>query len=175
MAISFQIAGQAGHSVGAQHGIEQIIPEPGAQAHMPAAPIFGNAAGDIGIIEVFGENEAENVAQTNGHIGITGEVKVELQGIEQNGCPVAQHGVAAGGKQILAGQTAGVGENAPHIRRMVVERINCLGFKIDRELNDITRLGKEGKISTKDSKYDIYVVPTKEELMMARDCVSLIK
>ena len=71
--------------------------------------------------------------------------------------------------------TAGVGENAPHIRRMVVERINCLGFKIDRELNDITRLGKEGKISTKDSKYDIYVVPTNEELMMARDCVSLIK
>ena len=65
--------------------------------------------------------------------------------------------------------TAGVGENAPHIRRMVVERINCLGFKIDRELNDITRLGKEGKISTKDSKYDIYVVPTNEELMMARD------
>lgn len=71
--------------------------------------------------------------------------------------------------------TAGVGENAPHIRRMVVERINCLGFKIDRELNDITRLGKEGKISAKDSKYDIYVVPTNEELMMARDCVSLIK
>lgn len=71
--------------------------------------------------------------------------------------------------------TAGVGENAPHIRRMVVERINCLGFKIDKELNDITRLGKEGKISTDDSKYEIYVVPTNEELMMARDCVSLIK
>ena len=44
--------------------------------------------------------------------------------------------------------TAGLGENASHIRRMVIDRLNCLGFECDREVNDNTRFGKEGIIST---------------------------
>ena len=71
--------------------------------------------------------------------------------------------------------TAGLGENANHIRRMVVDRIACLGFECDRELNDETRLGKEGIISTKNSKIPVYVIGTNEELMMARDAVELMK
>ena len=71
--------------------------------------------------------------------------------------------------------TAGLGENASHIRRMVVDRLNCLGFECDRELNDVTRLGKEGKISTENSKIPVYVVATNEELMMARDALNLMK
>ena len=71
--------------------------------------------------------------------------------------------------------TAGLGENAHHIRRMVVDRLNCLGFECDRELNDETRFGKEGIISTKNSKIPVYVIATNEELMMARDALNLIK
>ena len=71
--------------------------------------------------------------------------------------------------------TAGLGENASHIRRMVVDRLACLGFECDREKNDETRLGKEGIISTKNSKIPVYVIGTNEELMMARDAVELMK
>ena len=71
--------------------------------------------------------------------------------------------------------TAGLGENAHHIRRMVIDRLNCLGFECDREVNDETRFGKEGIISSKNSKIPVYVIATNEELMMARDAVDLIK
>ena len=71
--------------------------------------------------------------------------------------------------------TAGLGENASHIRRMVIDRLNCLGFECDREVNDNTRFGKEGIISTSNSKIPVYVIGTNEELMMARDALDLIK
>ena len=67
--------------------------------------------------------------------------------------------------------TAGLGENASHIRRMVIDRLNCLGFECDREVNDNTRFGKEGIISTSNSKIPVYVIGTNEELMMARDAL----
>ena len=70
--------------------------------------------------------------------------------------------------------TAGVGENAPHIRRMVMDRLSCLGIKCDREANDNIR-GKEAIINTKDSSVKCYVIPTDEELMIARDTFDLVK
>lgn len=70
--------------------------------------------------------------------------------------------------------TAGVGENAPHIRRMVMDRLSCFGIKCDREANDNIR-GKEAIISTKDSSVKCYVIPTDEELMIARDTFDLVK
>ena len=69
--------------------------------------------------------------------------------------------------------TAGVGENAPHVRRMVIDRLECLGFKIDREKNDAIRFGKEGLVSAPDSKIPVYVIPTDEEVMIARDTYRL--
>ena len=70
--------------------------------------------------------------------------------------------------------TAGVGENAPHIRRMVVDRLNCLGLKIDKDKNEEMRFGKEGIISSDDSICPIYVIPTDEEVVIARDTYNLI-
>ena len=68
--------------------------------------------------------------------------------------------------------TAGLGENAAHIRRMVLERLECLGIKVDRDLNDQTRFGKQGIISTDESKIPCYVIATDEEVMIARDTYS---
>lgn len=70
--------------------------------------------------------------------------------------------------------TAGVGENAPHIRRMVLDRLSCLGIKVDREANDEIRFGKEGLITKEDSKVPCYVIPTDEEVIIARDTANLI-
>ncbi|MDG2764848.1 acetate kinase, partial [Vibrio parahaemolyticus] len=67
--------------------------------------------------------------------------------------------------------TAGVGENSPLIRELVCENLGILGVKIDKNVNDFK--GKERMISTDDSKVKVLVVPTNEELMIARETVEL--
>lgn len=71
--------------------------------------------------------------------------------------------------------TAGVGENAPHVRRMVMDRLSCLGIKVDREANEEIRFGKEGIISAPDSSVPCFVIPTDEEVMIARDTYGFIE
>lgn len=70
--------------------------------------------------------------------------------------------------------TAGVGENAPHIRRMIIDRLSSLGIKVDRKANDEIRFGKEGLITKEDSSVPCYVIPTDEEVIIARDTANLI-
>lgn len=84
---------------------------------------------------------------------------------------IAQYYVELGGIDAIC-FTAGVGENAPHIRRMVLDRLSCLGIKCDREENDKHR-GEEALISTSDSTVKCYVIPTDEEVMIARDTFNL--
>lgn len=68
--------------------------------------------------------------------------------------------------------TAGIGENDPDLRAYVCENLGYLGVKIDNEKNHIR--GQEIKISTDDSKVDVFVIPTNEELAIARDTLALI-
>ncbi len=67
--------------------------------------------------------------------------------------------------------TAGIGENSPIIRKLVLERLSYLGIKIDEEANN--RRGNAEEISTKDSKVKAFVIPTNEELMIAEDTAAL--
>ncbi len=70
--------------------------------------------------------------------------------------------------------TAGVGENDKVTRQLVVEEyLGYLGAKIDPERNDVR--GKERLISTDDSKVKIFLIPTNEELAIARDTKRLIE
>ncbi len=68
--------------------------------------------------------------------------------------------------------TAGVGENSKNMRKMIIERIQSLGVKIDDDKNDFR--GEFRLISTDDSKIPVYVIPTNEELMIALDTMELI-
>ena len=69
--------------------------------------------------------------------------------------------------------TGGIGENAFEVREGVCTNMDVLGIKIDTELNQTVR-GKLCKISTEDSKVEVWVVPTNEELLIARDTLELI-
>ena len=69
--------------------------------------------------------------------------------------------------------TAGVGENDGLIRAAVCEYLGYLGVKIDAEANK--KRGFENKISTEDSKVQVWVIPTNEELMIAQDTAELVK
>lgn len=65
--------------------------------------------------------------------------------------------------------TAGMGENLKHLRLNIARRLGVLGVKIDEKLNDT--FSDERIISTPDSKIKLYIIPTNEEVMIARDTV----
>ena len=69
--------------------------------------------------------------------------------------------------------TAGVGENAIETRENIMKNMDFLGMKLDKEANKVR--GKETVISTEDSKVKILLVPTNEELVIARDTLELVK
>ncbi len=69
--------------------------------------------------------------------------------------------------------TGGIGENSWEVRDGVCTGMDYLGIKIDHELNKTVR-GTLTKISTPDSKVEVWVVPTNEELLIARDTLALI-
>ena len=69
--------------------------------------------------------------------------------------------------------TAGVGENGIDMRADIMANMDFLGMKLDEEANKVR--GKERVISTEDSKVKILLIPTNEELMIARDTLELIK
>ncbi len=72
--------------------------------------------------------------------------------------------------------TAGIGENNPHLRELVCENMDYFGIKIDKELNaKVLRQDNIVKLSTEDSKVLVYVIPTNEELMIARDTEALVR
>jgi len=69
--------------------------------------------------------------------------------------------------------TAGLGENSPETREAVCEGLEFLGIKIDNVKNKVR--GKQTVVTTDDSKVKVILIPTNEELMIARDTVALVK
>lgn len=84
---------------------------------------------------------------------------------------IAQYYVELGGCDIIC-FTAGLGENASEARLAIMEKLLCLGVKIDLEKNQVR--GEEIQVSSNDSSILCYVIPTNEELMIAEDTLSLI-
>ncbi len=83
---------------------------------------------------------------------------------------IAKYYVELGGCDAIV-FTAGIGENSIHTRREVLDGLSVLGIKIDEEANDCR--GVERLITTEDSTIPCYVIPTNEELMIARDTYML--
>lgn len=69
--------------------------------------------------------------------------------------------------------TAGVGENQSKIRELICDNFDFIGLEFDKEKNKIR--GQEQVISTEASKIKVLVIPTDEELMIARDAMELVK
>ena len=69
--------------------------------------------------------------------------------------------------------TAGVGENDKNVRKAVIERLGFLGIELDEEAN--SKRGEDNMISTADSKVTVCVIPTNEELAIARETLALVK
>jgi acetate kinase len=86
---------------------------------------------------------------------------------------IGAYAAAMGGLDAIV-FTAGIGENAPIVRRASCENLDFLGIQIDRQKND-QMIAKEGVISADSSKVKIWVIPTNEELVIAQDTERVVK
>ena len=85
---------------------------------------------------------------------------------------IAAYAGAMGGIDVIV-FTAGIGENSSITRKEILKGLEFFGFAVNEENNEIR--GKIQEISTEDSRVKVYVVPTNEELMIARDTAKLVK
>lgn len=86
---------------------------------------------------------------------------------------ISMYNTLLGGAEYIV-FTAGVGENSPIVRDLVCDKLKAIGVEIDKDLNE-EMFGKFGEISTSNSKIKVFVVPTDEEVMIARDTFDLVK
>lgn len=70
--------------------------------------------------------------------------------------------------------SGGIGENAPTVRARICEGLQWIGVGLDPELNSNILPGVEGRVETKQSRAQIWVIPTDEELLIARDTARVI-
>ena len=84
---------------------------------------------------------------------------------------IAKYYVLLGGCDAIV-FTAGVGENYISTRKEILNKLAVLGIKVDEEANNVR--GEERKITTDDSAVPAYIIPTNEELMIAKDTYSLV-
>jgi acetate kinase len=83
---------------------------------------------------------------------------------------IAEYYVELGGADAIV-FTAGVGENSITTRKQIIDKLACLGIKLDEERNNVR--SEVALISTDDSSVKVYVIPTDEEVMIARDTYKL--
>jgi len=83
---------------------------------------------------------------------------------------IGSYAAAMGGVDIIC-FTAGIGENNAYLRERVIDGLEFMGAKIDPEKN---RTRSEAVISADDSKVTVCVIPTNEEIMIARDTLDLV-
>jgi acetate kinase len=71
--------------------------------------------------------------------------------------------------------TGGIGENAPEVRALICEGMDWMGLALDEALNQSHTGGREGLVSREGSRLAAYVIPTDEELLIARDTVRSVR
>ena len=86
---------------------------------------------------------------------------------------IGSYYVALGGMDALV-FTAGIGENQTTHRSKICRYLECLGVELDEEVNASVH-GKEAEISTPESRVRVYVIPTDEEMVIARDTKEIVE
>ncbi len=162
--------------------------------------IMGTRCGDIDptITEYIMQKEEKTLKQTfdilnkkSGLLGISG-ISNDMRDIEKNMEEEHQRSILAhdmfcyrikkyvgaylsimnGADAIIF--TGGIGENDCITRQKICNDMDYIGLKLDENLNEKTIIGAEGNIATADSKIAVYVIPTNEELMIARDTYCIV-
>lgn len=105
------------------------------------------------------ENDERSVLALDGQAYITAQY-------------IAKYLVSLGGLDVLV-FTGGVGENGQETRERICDYLQFIGVELDKIENDVK--GVEKRISTKNSKVEVFIVPTNEELMIAQDTYEIVR
>jgi acetate kinase len=132
--------------------------------------ILNKKSGVLGISELTSDNRDIIEAANNGHEGAELARAMQTYQITK---VVGSYVAAMNGVDAIV-FTGGIGENTASIRANVCKNLEFMGLKLDEQLNASTILGAEGNIATADSKVKVYVIPTEEELVIARDTAALV-
>jgi acetate kinase len=163
--------------------------------------VMGTRSGDldpaiVGVIaqkEGMSSSEAETLLNTqSGLLGISGltndmrELQAELRDHDDRRVRLAIEIFCYRARKYIGGYlaamggadavvfTGGIGENSPDVRARICGEMEWAGLHLDAPKN-LETVGREGMISTEDSKLYAYAIPTDEELLIARDTVRVIK
>jgi acetate kinase len=124
--------------------------------------VLNNKSGLLGVSTLSSDmRDLEEVADTNEHAKLA--LDMFLNRVIR--C-LGQYTFEMGGVDAIV-FTAGIGENAANVREDIIDRLDFLGIKLDKEANNVR--GVERVISTDDSTAKVLLVPTNEELEIARD------
>jgi acetate kinase len=162
--------------------------------------VMGTRSGDVdpSLIEYIGEkkglcprNVLNMLNKESGMLGLT-EKTSDMRDIEDDAVAgderadlaldifahrarayVGRYFVEIGGAQAIV-FTGGVGENSPILRDKICRGLDSIGLKLDQEANEKTWRGVSGPIHTPESTLAAYVIPTNEELLIARDTVAVV-
>ena len=85
---------------------------------------------------------------------------------------IGAYNTVVGGADAIV-MTGGIGENSKEVRERIVNRLGALGIKLDRKANEVR--GKVAVISAKGSKIPVVIIPTNEELAIAKDTVKVLE
>ena len=130
--------------------------------------ILNKQSGFLGISSVSSDMRDVEEAAAKGDRNAQISIDMLYQGIKKY---IAAYAAVMGGVDAVI-FTAGIGENGWELREGVLENMEFLGIKFDKEKNKVR--GKEIEISTPDSKVKVLVVPTNEEIVIARDTLALV-
>ena len=136
--------------------------------------ILNKNSGLLGLSGKYSDNRDIEEAVANGDEDCIRAYDIYIQKVVNY---ISQYYVKLNGNVDAIVFTAGAGENGREFRKLVINKLNCLGIKIGENNNKIAGYldMKEGIISSEDSTIPVYVIPTNEELMIAKDTYSLIE
>lgn len=160
--------------------------------------VMGTRSGDLdpSILEFLGDAEGMSAGEVDtllnkssgllGMSGLTGDMRDLLEEREETGDRRATLAIAIfclrvkkyigaylarmGGADAIV-FTGGIGENSPEIRKQIVEGLEFMGIRIDPDANARCRDGVMGRISVEGAHPEVHVIPTNEELLIARDTI----
>ncbi len=130
--------------------------------------IFNKESGVLGVSGISNDNRDVKAAAAEGDE--RAQLAIDMQRYQILKF-VGSYIAAMNGVDAIA-FTGGIGENDPELRKFVCDNLGYVGVTLDEEKNN--SYGKEIKISTDNSKVNVYVVPTNEELAIARDTLAII-
>ena len=130
--------------------------------------VLNKKSGLLGVSGVSSDMRDVEAAAENGNKQAETALKMLSRGIKKY---IAAYAAIMGGVDLIV-FTAGIGENSPELREMVLSDMSFMGIELDKAKNKVR--GKETDISAENSRVKLLIIPTNEELVIARDTKELV-